>query len=299
VLTLVVCLLLLYIVLPQIDGLNDSLPLLGQAQWAPIVVAAALVVASYVAAAGTYQLLAVRRLRFSRTIAVQAAGAFANRVLPAGLGGLTLNVDYLRRANHTLPQAIAVAGANNLLGFLGHVLLVVVLVAASGVQADGHLAWPHIGFGWYVAGIVGLLVIAVALALRGVRRYVGGLLAGALQTLWAYRQRPVRLVVALGCSLLVTMAYVGIFYFSAVALGADISPVQALIIFTLGMAIGTATPTPGGLGGVEAGLVAGCVAYGLEASTALAVVLLYRLLSYWLPLLPGFLILIGIRKRFL
>ena len=47
------------------------------------------------------------------------------------------------------------------------------------------------------------------------------------------------------------------------------------------------TPTPGGLGGVEAGLVAGLVAYRVASADALAAVLVYRLVSYWLMLAIG------------
>jgi len=43
----------------------------------------------------------------------------------------------------------------------------------------------------------------------------------------------------------------------------------------------------GGLGGAEAGLTAGFVAYGLTSNRALAVTLLYRLLTYWLALVIG------------
>jgi uncharacterized protein (TIRG00374 family) len=60
-----------------------------------------------------------------------------------------------------------------------------------------------------------------------------------------------------------------------------------LIVLTIGVAGGTAVPTPGGLGGAEAGLTAGFVAYGLTSNRALAVTLLYRLLTYWLALVIG------------
>jgi uncharacterized protein (TIRG00374 family) len=63
--------------------------------------------------------------------------------------------------------------------------------------------------------------------------------------------------------------------------------VAVFLVFTFGIALGTATPTPGGLGGIEAGLVAGLIIYHVDSATALATVLLYRLLSYWLPLLVG------------
>lgn len=49
--------------------------------------------------------------------------------------------------------------------------------------------------------------------------------------------------------------------------------------------------------GAEAGLVAGFVAYGIPADRALAIALLYRFLTYWLPLLPGFVAFVIVQRR--
>ena len=64
-----------------------------------------------------------------------------------------------------------------------------------------------------------------------------------------------------------------------------------------GMLAGTATPTPGGLVGAEAGLFTGFTAYGVSVLDAGAAVLLFRLVTYWLPLFPGLLALLAGRKN--
>jgi uncharacterized protein (TIRG00374 family) len=46
-------------------------------------------------------------------------------------------------------------------------------------------------------------------------------------------------------------------------------------------------PLPGGIGGVEGGMIGAFVAFGEPASAAVVAVLTYRAISYWLPLLPG------------
>ena len=51
--------------------------------------------------------------------------------------------------------------------------------------------------------------------------------------------------------------------------------------------IAAAAPTPGGLGALEAALVAGFTGVGMESGVAVAAVLSYRLVTYWLPILPG------------
>jgi uncharacterized membrane protein YbhN (UPF0104 family) len=53
--------------------------------------------------------------------------------------------------------------------------------------------------------------------------------------------------------------------------------------------VAAASPTPGGLVAMEAALVAGLTALGSSTGAAVAGVLAFRLLSYWLPMLPGWL----------
>jgi uncharacterized protein (TIRG00374 family) len=62
---------------------------------------------------------------------------------------------------------------------------------------------------------------------------------------------------------------------------------QVFIVFTLGVAVGTATPTPGGIGGAEAALTAGFLAQDVSAPLALAAALLYRFTSFWVGLAVG------------
>ena len=53
--------------------------------------------------------------------------------------------------------------------------------------------------------------------------------------------------------------------------------------------IAAASPTPGGLGAIEAALVAGLTGVGISPGPAVSAVLTYRLATYWLPVLPGWL----------
>jgi undecaprenyl-diphosphatase len=54
-------------------------------------------------------------------------------------------------------------------------------------------------------------------------------------------------------------------------------------------AIAAAAPSPGGLGAIEAALIAGLTGIGMPAGPAVSAVLLYRLATYWLPVAPGWL----------
>ena len=51
--------------------------------------------------------------------------------------------------------------------------------------------------------------------------------------------------------------------------------------------LGTALPLPGGIGGVEGGMIGAFIGFGVKAPPATIAVLAYRTVSYWLPTIPG------------
>ena len=67
----------------------------------------------------------------------------------------------------------------------------------------------------------------------------------------------------------------------------NVSEAKARFIALL-TTIGQAAPTPGGLGAVEAALAAGLTAAGLDGVIAVSAVLLFRLVTFWLPTVPGY-----------
>jgi uncharacterized protein (TIRG00374 family) len=84
--------------------------------------------------------------------------------------------------------------------------------------------------------------------------------------------------------------------YSAAAVGIHLSFITYFIIFTIGAGARNITPTPGGLGGFEAGLVGGFIAYGINSDDALAAALLFRLVSFWLPLVLGLISFVFVQK---
>ncbi|QQS18250.1 flippase-like domain-containing protein [Candidatus Saccharibacteria bacterium] len=76
-------------------------------------------------------------------------------------------------------------------------------------------------------------------------------------------------------------------------------PSQLFLVYTGGVLLGAAVPTPGGLAGVEAGLVGGFMAYGVAGTTAIAIALAFRLATYWLPMLPGVIALFAANRKHL
>ena len=84
-----------------------------------------------------------------------------------------------------------------------------------------------------------------------------------------------------------TLAYVGGLVASVAAFGASASIVQVGAVYLVASLIAAASPTPGGLGAIEAATIAGLTGIGIPSGPAVSAVLVYRLATYWLPVLPG------------
>jgi uncharacterized protein (TIRG00374 family) len=87
---------------------------------------------------------------------------------------------------------------------------------------------------------------------------------------------------------LVSFTAYGATLFAAVHAYGESIPFAAAIVVYLGAGLlGSVAPTPGGIGAVEAALIAGLSAVGVPASAALPAALLYRMVTFWLPTIPG------------
>ena len=62
--------------------------------------------------------------------------------------------------------------------------------------------------------------------------------------------------------------------------------------------LANALPLPGGVGGVEGGMIGSFLAFGVKGSLAVLAVLAYRTISYWLPTIPGAIAYFRLRHMF-
>jgi uncharacterized membrane protein YbhN (UPF0104 family) len=284
---LVICLIGLYGIVPQLRDFQASFTLWHHVRVGYVLAAIASCALTYVFAAGTYYILVFARLGYGRTLLVELASMFVNRLLPAGVGGIGANYAYQRKAKIPAAEASAVVAINNVLGLIGHCCLVIsALICEPSLLRTLHT--PHISSTTELIAL-GLTVLVVLLLVTFRRRLPDVRLAMKrfIAQVRSYRQQPLRISAALVCSLGLTVTNIAALWFSVLAIGFHLSPLSILLVFTLGIGVGTVTPTPGGVGGVEAALVTGLVAYHMSAVSALAAVLVYRLISYWLALIVG------------
>jgi glycosyltransferase 2 family protein len=277
-----------HLLLPQVGELRQTLDALRTARWAWLLVGLALAAASYLAAA-VAQLGAVDPpLGLGRTTLVQVASSFANRLTPASLGGIGLNIRFLEQAGLDRPAAAAAVAVNTAAGVLVHVLGLVVAALLIGRARVGA---AHIPRGWPLLVALAVALAAGGLALwspLGLHRLVTPVLRAGRE-LGGVLRRPAKAAQLLGGSAGVTLAYALALAGCLAAFEAHLSLASAVAVYLAAAAVAAASPTPGGLGAMEAALVAGLTAVGAPAGPAVAGVLAFRLLTFWLPILPGWL----------
>lgn len=237
--------------------------------------------------AASYVILAKKKLHFGRTVIIQLVSMFVNRLLPAGLGAIGLSYKYLRKNKHTIPEASSVVAVNNIMGVVSHLLLLgLTLLLLPIPTRDFHL--PYIKTVYYIEfGALLALIIFIIIFSRKVENAVFKNIKGVVKNILSYRHTPKKLIGS-GLSIMaLTILYTFCLMACAYSLGFHASFSVLLVVLTLGVIGGTAAPTPGGLGGSEAGLFGGLLLFGASKSTSLAVTLLYRLITYWLGLLVG------------
>ena len=258
--------------------------LLGSADWRWALVALALSAATYVGATLSISGFVAERLSFLRTIFVQLASSFVTLVTPAAVGGAALNVRYLQRRR--IPSAVAVAsvGVSQVVAFVLHILLLTVFAAIAGTSTKSAIRPPTWAY-FVVAGLVVLagVVLAIPAGRRMVRARLSPTFGQVLPRLLEVAQQPRKLAEGIGGVLLLSLTYILCLSACVAAFGGSVSIAKIGFVYLTGSAIGSIIPTPGGLGAVEAALTAGLTAAGVHGGIAVSAVLLFRLLTFWLP----------------
>lgn len=274
-----------YIVISRIDSLVGTFQMLRKIDAQFLAASTTILLITYLAAAASLKLLAFYNINYSRLFIVQLAGGFANKLAPAGLGNMALNSRFLTKNKHTIWQATTVAVTNNIIGFIGHMMLLL---------GAGMLLWQNpfpaisLRLSASLVFLTFLMCFAILLLIfRHLRRKIIISIKNISKSLSHYSGRLNHLLGALTLSVCITYSYTLILFLCVDATGAHITLFEALAVLTAGVFGNSVAPTPGGIGGAEAALVVALAAIGLPASICLASALLYRFITYWLPILPG------------
>ncbi|MGW0828845.1 lysylphosphatidylglycerol synthase transmembrane domain-containing protein [Streptomyces prunicolor] len=251
-----------------------------------LAVAGTAALGTWVSSALAQQGAVPQRLPGKRLVASQLAASAANHVLPAGLGAGAVNLRFLMRCGLPVGRSASALAVKATAG----VVVRVVLIGVLATVCPGVLRVPDISLG--VVGI-GLAVVVLVTVLLNCplwprcRRALGTVLTD----IRAVHVRPQRAAALWGGSLAFAVLNCLVLICVTQAVELPLSPARVALLYLAASSAAALLPTPGGIGSLDAALVFALTASGTTASAAASVVLGYRLLTVWLPLIPGLLVL--------
>jgi uncharacterized protein (TIRG00374 family) len=307
----------LYFVLPKLLGLKETWNRIqhGNPWW--FALAALLEVLSFLGYVALFRAVFVRdapRIRWSESYQITMASLAATRVFAAaGAGGMALTAWALRRAGLG-PRTVAA----RMLAFL--ILLYGIYMSAFVVDGLGLYLGLFPGPAPFAitigpaifGGVVILLFLGLGFVPADLERMVArwtdrerwhGRAARWLAALSATGRTGVRMAIGL----LRTrdwflLGAVGWWAFDIAVLWACFrafghAPPRAVIVmaYFVGM-LGNTLPLPGGIGGVDGGMIGAFTAFGVNTELSLVSVLAYRAFAFWLPTLPGAVAYVQLRR---
>ena len=278
-----------YFLLSQLANIN-LVGLVREADWRWAGVALALSVLTFIGAALSLSGFVPEKLSNVRTFAAQLAAGFATLVSPPTVGAVAVNVRYLQKSGLHPALAAASVGVSQVFAFVVHIGLLFLTAILAGQSANLNFTPPRaaiIGVGLVIA-LLGLLLL-----LGPVRKILSDrvrpILAEVGPRLVTIGQRPWKILEGVGGILLLNGAFALCMIACCEAFGAGSANYAAIaLVYLAGSTLGQAAPTPGGLGAVEAAYIAGLTLAGVDSGVAVSATLLFRLLTFWLPTIPGY-----------
>lgn len=254
---------------------------------------------TYIGAATSILAFVPKRISLLRCIFVQLATSFVGVAMPPTVGHVALNARFLHREQldeGSITAALALTQVVNVLTTIV-VLLVIGLLTGSGISRF-HIQ-PSADVLLALAASTGL--VAILMAIPVTRGIITHRVWPRLQAVWPRLlealSQPLRLAAGVGGNLLLVFGYGVAFIASIQALGGHPPLLPAAAVFLAGNAVGSAAPTPGGIGAVEAVLSAGLTALGIPAHQAIPAVLVFRVATFWLPIPIGWASFVMLQRR--
>lgn len=298
---------------PLVDAGSDSLASADK-EWLLVagVAAVTIWIAGTVAQLGSIPV----RPPFGRLFAVQVAASFANMILPAGSGGIGINIRFLRRHGLEPGAAVGSVGLNSLAGMASHLVLVAAaLIISPSIAAGIHAptTWRTVVDSaagparWVLLGVGSAALAAVVLALSRSRwrrragdrvKAVAGSVRLEARGLWTTLRNPYRAAALWLGSLAAPLLHALVLFAVLRSLGFAAPLGTTIVVYLVVSALAALVPSPGGVGALDITMLAGLAAMGVAPTVALASILGYRLITVWLPLLPGaFALTLLLRRR--
>ncbi|UFU06379.1 lysylphosphatidylglycerol synthase transmembrane domain-containing protein [Ruania halotolerans] len=263
-----------------------------------LVVAFAFGLLTYLGSAMGLVALSPDRLGLWRTILVQVAASVITLVAPAGVGPAALNLRFMQKRGVQTPVALATVALLQVSQFVTTVLLLLAIALLTGSSS----ALQQLPSGAVLVVVGAVLVLAGAVfAVGSLRRWVIKKTKPTLQQVWPRLVwvigQPHRIVMAIGGNLIMTIGFLAAFGAALAAFGQSLPLTSLAVVFLTGTAVGSAIPTPGGIGTVEFALSTGLTTAGIATAAAASVAVLFRVLTFWIRVPLGWWALRYLQRR--
>ena len=236
------------------------------------------------------------RIGLRASVEITLAGHAATRLLAsAGAGGVALTAWAMRRSG--MERAVVAARMTTFLVLLYSVYMFALVIGGAGL-ALGVLPGGGSPAITVVPAALGAGIIAVVVWAQRirpgegrVRRVLAPLGAGVRDARRMVRRGDAGLAGAImwwGFDIAVLWACFEAF--------GDSPAIAVLVVAYFVGTLANTLPLPGGVGGVEGGMVGALVAFGVDPSLALVAVLAYRGFAFWLPIVPGVIAYLTLRR---
>jgi uncharacterized membrane protein YbhN (UPF0104 family) len=236
-----------------------------------------------------------RPIALGEATIVMFGQSFLNRFTPMNAGGMAMRIRYLQRGGTDGTVATAAIGLTSAASGVLQVVFFAFFVLWSSSDPRGGLDLNQGGGprASIVAVFVGAAVVAaiVIAATPKLRRWVVDFLTSTFAKIkhdfGELARRPTKLSLLFGGQALGKLSTIIAFALACRAFDVDLAFVQLGGIYMIANTVASAVPTPGGVGAIEAALVFTLTGAGVDQATAWASVLLFRLINYWFPTIPG------------
>jgi uncharacterized protein (TIRG00374 family) len=287
---LVLLIALVYVAYPFISTVPTFFSELGKANYWWALLGLAISAGTYLGAAASLWACADGLVSYRHLILLTVACTFAATTTPAGVGGLALSTRFLQKGGLSTVRATAAVALQQSVQVISHVALLILFSTAAGASTDLSHFVPKATMLYLIAGVA-LGIVGTFLFVPRLRHWLATDLRPRLaevgSDLVALAREPKRLgLIVLGCTG-TTLGSALALWASVNAFGGSATFVTVTVVTMVGGTLASAAPTPGGVGAVEAALIGGLAAFGLPAAIAVPSVLLYRVLTCWLPVFVG------------
>ena len=280
-------------------GLQSLIDTISGAKWGWI--ALALVLAQVARLGNAVALVGStdQNVRLVPALHLQFATTFINLAIPSSAARMASNIRFGQKSGMSSTQAVTVGAVNSVSGFIVQItLLVLVILAGAGSDQlglsddlDGSVLRLVV-----IVGIILLVSLGILLLIPRVRQRLASIGRQARDAGQVLRS-PRRLAMLFGGGLFAELTFSLAILCCVNAYGATISFASVIFVNEVVALFAGLMPVPGGIGITEAALTAGLVAFGVPEDQAFAAAISYRMVSFYLPPLWGYLSLKWLRKH--